>query len=68
MKVSVLVTTLAVVVVGDSLPDDGSGKTYLEKTETGWDGKTAWFTGSSKCHDGVRWVISNPELLLSLRV
>ena len=36
------------VVVGDSLPDDGSGKTYLEKTETGWDGKTAWFTGSSK--------------------
>ena len=48
MKVSVMVTTLAVVVVGDSLPDDGSGKTYLEKTETGWDGKTAWFTGSSK--------------------
>ena len=28
--------------------DDGSGKTYLEQTETSWDGQTAWFTGSSK--------------------
>ena len=42
-----LVTTV-VVVLCESLPDDGSGKTYLEQTETNWDGKTAWFTGSSE--------------------
>ena len=26
----------------------GSGKQYLQLTENKWDGKTAWFTGSSK--------------------
>ena len=49
MNLLALLTT--VVVVGETLPDDGSGKTYLEKTETSWDGKTAWFTGSSKSED-----------------
>ena len=50
MNLLALLTTV-VVVVGETLPDDGSGKTYLEKTETSWDGKTAWFTGSSKSED-----------------
>ena len=51
MNLLALLTTVVVVVVGETLPDDGSGKTYLEKTETSWDGKTAWFTGSSKSED-----------------
>ena len=27
--------------------DTGAGEEYLEMTETKWDGKTPWFTGSS---------------------
>jgi len=29
------------------LADEGAGEEYLEMTETRWDGKTPWFTGSS---------------------
>ena len=47
--VSSVLSLTAVVVVGEGQQDDGSGKTYLEQTETSWDGQTAWFTGSSKC-------------------
>ena len=43
----VVVTSL--LVAAGAQQDDGSGKTYLEQTETSWDGQTAWFTGSSKC-------------------
>jgi hypothetical protein len=32
----------------------GSGAEYLEQTETEWDGKTPWFTGSCKWKCGVR--------------
>ena len=46
----VVVSVLGLAVVGaEGQQDDGSGKTYLEQTETSWDGQTAWFTGSSKC-------------------
>ena len=32
-----------------SAQDPGSGHQYLQRTEdTNWDGKTAWFTGSSR--------------------
>ena len=45
----VVVSVLGLAVVGaEGQQDDGSGKTYLEQTETSWDGQTAWFTGSSK--------------------
>ena len=44
-----VVVVSVVVVLGVGQQDDGSGKTYLEQTETSWDGQTAWFTGSSKC-------------------
>ena len=46
----VVSAVLGVVVVraGDVQQDDGSGKNYLEQTETSWDGQTAWFTGSSE--------------------
>ena len=27
----------------------GHGQQYLHMTENRWDGKTAWFTGSSEC-------------------
>ena len=30
-------------------PNLGAGEEYLEMTETKWDGKTPWFTGSSMC-------------------
>ena len=33
---------------GDAGSSGGSGHTYLQRTENKWDGKTAWFTGSSK--------------------
>ena len=45
---SVVVVSVLGLAVTDGQQDDGSGKTYLEQTETSWDGQTAWFTGSSK--------------------
>ena len=49
---SVVVVVSVLVVLTEGQQDDGSGKTYLEQTETSWDGQTAWFTGSSKCDPG----------------
>ena len=40
---------LLVPVSGDSEAQaGGSGELYLKRTEDRWDGKTAWFTGSSE--------------------
>ena len=50
--VTFVVFVLVVRVTGDGEGGDaqigGSGKQYLQLTENKWDGKTAWFTGSSK--------------------
>ena len=35
-------------VLSDSDVGAGAGEEYLEMTETKWDGKTPWFTGSSR--------------------
>ena len=57
MFCSVGTVTFVVFVVVESVTGDGeggdtqiggSGKQYLQLTENKWDGKTAWFTGSSK--------------------
>ena len=48
MYILSVVVVSVVVVAAEGQQDDGSGKTYLEQTETSWDGQTAWFTGSSK--------------------
>ena len=48
LSVVVVVVVSVLVVLTEGQQDDGSGKTYLEQTETSWDGQTAWFTGSSK--------------------
>ena len=48
---SLLSLLLLVSVSGDSEAETkagGSGEQYLRRTEDRWDGKTAWFTGSSE--------------------
>ena len=35
----------------------GHGQQYLHMTENRWDGKTAWFTGSSEClHELIQYL------------
>ena len=57
MSCSVPIVTFVVFVFISSVTGDGeggdtqiggNGKQYLQQTENKWDGKTAWFTGSSK--------------------
>ena len=45
-----LVSLLLVTMLGDSEAESqvGGGEQYLKRTEDRWDGKTAWFTGSSE--------------------
>lgn len=46
-------------VSGDSEAEvGGSGEQYLKRTEDRWDGKTAWFTGSSECLDRVKTFVT----------
>ena len=52
---------LLVLVSGDSEAEaqiGGSGEQYLKKTEDRWDGKTAWFTGSSEFKSGFRNIVT----------
>ena len=54
MLVLVLVTVCVPLASADGEADPsgngGSGQQYLHMTENRWDGKTAWFTGSSECN------------------
>ena len=58
---AVISLLLLVLVSGDSEAEaqiGGSGEQYLKKTEDRWDGKTAWFTGSSEFKSGFRNIVT----------